>query len=47
MAYVDFKDLNRRTTADKVLRNKEFNIAKTLKYDEYQHRLALMVYKFF
>ena len=28
MAYGDFKDLNRRTFADKVLRDKEFNIAK-------------------
>ena len=28
MAYVDFKDLKRRTVADKVLRDKAFNIAK-------------------
>ena len=28
MAYGDFKDLNRRTAADKVLRNKVFNIGK-------------------
>ena len=28
MAYVDFKDLNRRKFADKVLRNKAFDIAK-------------------
>ena len=28
MAYGDFKDLNRRTTADKVLRDEAFNIAK-------------------
>ena len=33
MAYGDFKDLNRRTTADKVLRDKAFNIAKNPKYD--------------
>ena len=28
----DFKDLNRRTIADKVLRDKAFNIAKNPKY---------------
>ena len=28
MAYGNFKDLNRRTFADKILRNKTFNIAK-------------------
>ena len=28
MAYVDFKDLKRRTVTDKVLRDKAFNIAK-------------------
>ena len=33
MAYGDFKDLNRRTAADKVLRDKAFNIAKNPKYD--------------
>ena len=47
VAYGDFKDLNRRTTADKVLCDKAFNIAKYLKYDGYQHGLASMVYKFF
>ena len=33
MAYGDFKDLNRRTTANEVLRDKAFNIAKIPKYD--------------
>ena len=33
MAYGDFKDLNRRTVADKVLCDKAFNIAKNPKYD--------------
>ena len=47
MAYEDFKDLARRTTSDKVLRNKAFNIARNLKYDGYQRALASMVYKFF
>ena len=41
------KDLNRKTFADKVLRDKAFNIAKYPKYDGYQRRLASMVYKFF
>ena len=47
MAYGDFKDLNRRTFADKVLRDKAFNIVKDPKYDGYQHGLASMVYKYF
>ena len=46
MAYGNFKDLNRRTVADKVLHDKAFNIAKDLKYDGYQRGLASMVYKF-
>ena len=46
MAYVDFKDLNRRTVADKILRDKEFNIAKNPKYDGYQLEIASMVYIF-
>ena len=40
MAYGDFKDLKRRTAADKVLRDKAFNIAKNAKYDGYQRGLA-------
>ena len=35
MAYGDFKDLNRRTAADKVLRDKVFDFAKNPKYDGY------------
>ena len=35
MAYGDFKDLAKRTVADKVLRDKAFNIAKDRKYDGY------------
>ena len=42
-----FKDLNRRAAADKLLRDKAFNIAKNSKHDEYQCGLASMVYKFF
>ena len=47
MGYGDFKDLKRRTAADKVLGDKAFNIAKNSKYDGYQRGLASMVYKFF
>ena len=47
MAYRDFKDLKKRTAADKVLRDKAFNIAKNPKYDGYQRGLASMVYKVF
>ena len=46
MAYGDFKDLKKRTAADKVLRDKAFNIAKDPKYDGYQRGLSSMVYKF-
>ena len=46
MACGDFKDLNRITFADKVLRDKAFNIAKNPKYDGSQRGLASMVYKF-
>ena len=47
MAYGDFKDLKKRTDADKVLREKAFNIAKDPKYDGCQRGLSSMVYKFF
>ena len=47
MTYGDFKDLAKRTIADKVLRDKAFKIASDQKYDGYQRGLASMVYKFF
>ena len=47
MAYGGFKDLAKITASDKVLRDKEFNIAKYPKYDRYQRRLASMVHKYF
>ena len=47
MAYGDFKDSAKRTSADKVLRDKAFNIAKDTKYDGYQRGLTSMVYKTF
>ena len=47
MVYGDFNDLNRRTSADKLLRDKSFNIAKDPKYIRYQRGLVSVVYKFF
>ena len=47
MAYGDFKDLNRKTAADKVVRDKVFNIANNPKHDGYRHGLASVVYNFF
>ena len=47
MAYVDFRDLTRRTSSDKILHDKAFNIAKNLKYDGYQCEQASVVYNFF
>ena len=47
MPYGDFKDVERRTTSAKVLRDKAFNIAKNRKYDGYQRVLVSMIYKFF
>ena len=46
-AYPDHKDLITRTEADKVLRNKAYDIASNPEYDGYQRGLASMVYKFF
>ena len=47
MAYGDFKDLPKRTAADKILRDKAFKIASDQKYDGYQKGLASMVYNSF
>ena len=47
MAYANFKDLTRRTAANKSLRDKAFNIAKDSKYDAYQSGITSIVYKFF
>ena len=44
VAYGDYKDLARRTTSDKVLRDKAFNIAKNHKYDENQRGLPSSKY---
>ena len=47
MAYRDFKDLTRRRSSDKILRDEAFNAAKNSKYDGYKTGLASVVYKFF
>ena len=46
-AYTDHKYLTNRTEADKVLRDKAYDIASNPEYDGYQRGLASMVYKFF
>ena len=43
MAYGGFKDLKRRASSDKFLRDKGFNIVKNPKYDGYRRGLASMV----
>ena len=45
--YADHKDLINRTEADKVLRDKVYDIASNPEYDGYQRGLASTVYKFF
>ena len=46
-AYSDFKDVKNRAAADKILKDKAFEIAKDPKYYGGQRGLASMVYKFF
>ena len=46
-AYADHKDLINRTEADKVLRDKAYDIASNPENDGYQRGLASMVYTFF
>ena len=47
MAYKDFKDLLRKTTADKLLRDKAFDIAKNPKHDGYQRGFTSIAFKSF
>ena len=47
MAYGKYKDLERRTKSDKVLKDKAFDIVDNPKYDGYQRGLASIAYKFF
>ena len=46
-ANANHKDLINRTEADKVLKDKAYNIASNPEYDSYQRSLASMVYKLF
>ena len=46
-AYADYKDLLNRARADKVLRDRAYEIASDNKYDGYQRGVASMVYNFF
>ena len=45
MAYVNFKDLSKRTVSDKAFHHKAFNIAKNSKHNGYERGLASIVYK--
>ena len=47
MAYNTFKDLEKRTQSDIVLKNKALKIASNPKYNGYERGLASMVYKLF
>ena len=47
MAYNNFKDLEKRTQSDIVLKNKALKIASNPKYNGYERGLASMVYKLF
>ena len=47
MAYNKFKDLEKRTQSDIVLKNKALEIASNPKCNGYERGLASMVYKFF
>ena len=46
-AYSESKDLARRTTSDKILKDRAYETAKGCGYGGYQRALAGMVYKFF
>ena len=46
MGYNNIKDRPRRTSSDRVICNKAFNITKNPKYDGYQRGLASIDYKF-
>ena len=43
MAYGEFKGLPRRAASDRIFCDKTFNLAKNLKFDEYQRDLASMI----
>ena len=47
MAYENFKNLIRKTTSEKVLRDKTFNVVNHPKYNGYIRGLSSMVYRSF
>ena len=47
MAYGKYKDTEKRTQSDKILKDKAFAIANNPKYAGYQRELVSMVCKFF
>ena len=47
MAYNKYKDLEKRTQSDIVLKNKAFKIAINPRYNGYERGLASMVFNFF
>ena len=47
MAYNKFKNLEKRTQSDIVLKNKALKIASNPKYNGYERGLASMIYRFF
>ena len=47
MAYNKFKDLEKRTQSDIVLKSKALKIASNPKHNRYKRRYEFMVYKFF
>ena len=47
MAYNKYKDLEKRTQSDRVLKNKAFKIASDPRYNGCERGLASMLYKFF
>ena len=47
MVYGKYKDLEKRTQPDRVLKDKNFAIASIAKYDGYQRGLALIVHNIF
>ena len=46
-AYDKYKDLDKGTQSDKVLKDKTFKTPSNPKYNEYQRGLASMIFRFF
>ena len=45
--YSDSSDLAKRTTSDKILKDRAYKIAINPNYDGYQRTIASMIYRFF